>query len=216
MSMTRTLARWLVPVVLVARVSHAQAADSLQFAGSPDTRSGPHAIATPASKAPPAGPFVGAGVGFRNELFSGSTPFRVGLGAVSDQIRWQPMAWGGTTTDFGARAGVRLAEVGAHLTVLYGVAALLDQDATYRPRYHGSFVARAGHALLGSVTAYNRRGDRVFAPGTFAGALAMGATARALLPGDTPRAEIASRAMSGLTGRVVRMLWIEFLTRPRR
>ena len=161
-------------------------------------------------------PFMTASAGFRTELFSSSTPFRVGLGAIADQARWQPMAWGGAPADFGARAGVRLAEVTVQLAALYGTAALLGQDASYRPLHEGSFVGRAGHALLGSVTAVDRAGDRVFAPGTIVGALAAGVTAQQLLPGNTPRAEITSRAVSALTSRVLRSLWMEFLTKPPR
>jgi hypothetical protein len=208
----------LLLLVLAARSTRAsaQAVDSVQTTTPAETAVAAVAPLAPKPQSPDTGRFMTASAGLRNELFSSSTPFRVALGAIADQARWQPMAWGGMTSDFGARAGVRLAEVGAQLTVMYGVAALLNQDASYRPLREGSFVARAGHALLGSVTAYNRSGDRVFAPGPLVGALAAGVTARGLLPGDTPRSEITSRAASALTSRLIRTLWMEFLTRPGR
>ncbi len=201
---------------MVASQARAQSADSVQ-AVTPAAPIAPVAVlGAPPVATSSATPFVTAGAGLRSELFSSSTPFRVGLGAIADQARWQPMAWGGAPADFGARAGVRLAEVTAQLAALHGTAALLGQDASYRPQYDGSFFGRAGHALLGSVTAHNRAGDRVFAPGTIVGALAAGVTAHQLLPGSTPRAEIMSRAVSALTSRVLRTLWIEFLSRPPR
>ena len=73
---------------------------------------------------------VSAGVGFRREWLSSSTPIRVLLGATSDQWRKVPANWPRTIGGFGTRSGVRLLEVSAQLGVMYGTAALLGQDAT--------------------------------------------------------------------------------------
>ena len=212
----RALACLLAPTAMVARQVRAQSVDSAQAAAPAASVAPVVAMVAPAVTAPGVVLFVTAGAGLRSELLSTSTLFRVGLGAIADQARWQPMGWGGAPADFGARAGVRLAEVTVQLAALHGTAALLGQDASYRPQYEGSFFDRAGHALLGSVTAHNRAGDRVFAPGTIVGALAAGVTAQQLLPSNTPRAEITSRAVGALTSRVLRTLWMEFLTRPPR
>lgn len=152
--------------------------------------------------------------GLRQELLSSSPPIRVVLGAGVDQWQDAPNAWHPTLRGFGQRSGVRLAEVGAQLTVLYGTAALLGQDPTYRPRHHGSWWTRAQHAVVGSVSAYRPDGSRVIAPGTITGAVASAVVAKQLLPATATRAEILSRGTSMLTNRVVRSLWIEFLSPP--
>ena len=61
------------------------------------------------------------------------------------------------------------------------------------------------------MTAYRPDGSRVFAPGTFTGAVAASVVAKQLLPGTTMRAQIVSRGTSMLSNRVVRALWQEFL-----
>jgi hypothetical protein len=161
--------------------------------------------------AEPAREFVTPWRGLRRELLSSSTPIRVALGAGVDQLQDAPVEWHPTLDGFSRRSGVRLAEVSAQLVVLYGTAALLGQDPTYRPLRRGSAWARTQHALVGSVTAYRPDGSRVFAPGTFTGAVAASAVAKQLLPGTTMRAEIVSRGTSMLSNRVVRALWQEFL-----
>lgn len=170
-------------------------------------------VATRAGDAPSGvSPRVTAGAGFQREWWSSSTPIRVLLGATNDQWRGAPAAWPRTVGGFGQRSGVRLLEVSAQLGALYGTAALLGQDPTYRPLHRGSVVRRTGHALLGSVTAYRADGRRVLAPGTFAGALAAAAVAKQSLPASTMRGEIMSRGSSMLTNRALRALWMEFLS----
>lgn len=155
---------------------------------------------------------VSAGVGFRREWLSSSTPIRVLLGATSDQWRKVPANWPRTIGGFGTRSGVRLLEVSAQLGVMYGTAALLGQDATYRPLHHGSPARRTGHALLGALTAYRPDGQRVFAPGTLTGALAAAVVAKQTLPASTSHGEIVSRGTAMLTNRALRSLWQEFLS----
>lgn len=155
--------------------------------------------------------FVSPWCGLRRESVSSSTPIRVALGASLDQLRDAPVEWRPTIGGFSQRSGVRLAEVSAQLVVLYGTAAVLGQDPTYRPRRHGSVWGRTQHALIGSVTAHRPDGTRVFAPGTITGAVAASVVAKQLLPGTTMRAEIVSRGTSMLSNRVIRALWQEFL-----
>lgn len=153
--------------------------------------------------------------GLRKEFLSSSPPIRVVIGASFDQLQDAPKAWNPTLRGFGQRGSVRFAEVGTQLLALYGTAALLGQDPTYRPRRSGSRWARTQHALVGSVTAYRPDGSRVFAPGTFTGAVAAAVVAKQLLPSSSTRAEIVSRGTSMLTNRVVRSLLQEFSSPPR-
>jgi hypothetical protein len=150
--------------------------------------------------------------GFRRELLSASTPTRVLLGATFDQVSRSPDVWPRTLEGFGSRSGVRLAEIGAQLGVLYGTAAVLRQDVTYRPVHAGSGARRTWHAIAGSVTAYRRDGSRTFAPGTFTGAVAGALVVRELLPRTTSRSEIIGHGTSLLLNRVIRNIWYEFLT----
>jgi len=180
----------------------ANGADTLMLAAH-DTTS---AVATDTSAV-----FVSPWRGLRRELMSSSTPIRVALGASVDQLQDAPIEWHLTIGGFSRRSGVRLAELSAQLVVLYGTAAVLGQDPTYRPLRRGSAWARTQHALIGSVTAYRPDGSRVFAPGTFTGAVAASVVAKQLLPGTTMRAQIVSRGTSMLSNRVVRALWQEFL-----
>jgi hypothetical protein len=158
---------------------------------------------------------LSAWVGLRREFLSSSPPIRVILGATFDQWQDVPKAWHPTLRGFGQRGGVRFAEVGTQLAVLYGTAALLGQDPTYRPRRTGSRWARTQHALIGSVTAYRTDGSRAFSPGTFTGAVAAAVVAKQLLPASSTRGEIVSRGTSMLTNRIVRSLLKEFSSPPR-
>lgn len=193
---------WLAVIALPLRGQEADRTDTLAVAA--------HTTIS-AATADTTTVFVSPWRGLRRELLSSSTPIRVAIGASVDQLQDAPVEWQLTIGGFSQRGGVRLAEVSAQLVVLYGTAAVLGQDPTYRPLRRGSTWLRTQHALIGSVTAYRTDGSRVFAPGTFTGAVAASVVATQLLPGTTMRAEIVSRGTSMLSNRVIRALWQEFL-----
>lgn len=85
---------------------------------------------------------VSAGVGFRREWLSSSTPIRVLLGATSDQWRKVPANWPRTIGGFGTRSGVRLLEVSAQLGVMYGTARCWVR---MRPTGRAPWLACAAH-----------------------------------------------------------------------
>jgi len=185
---------------------------SAQAAATVDTMTLPVIASERAAHVDSAAVPLGAWSGLRREFLSSSTPMRVALGASFDQFQKAPKEWPRTFRGLGQRSGVRLAEVSAQLFVLYGTAAVFGQDPTYRPRRHGSAWARTQHAFIGSVSAYRPDGSRVFALGTFTGAVAATVVSKQLLPATTTRAQIVSRGTSMLSNRVVRSLWQEFLS----
>ena len=171
------------------------------------------ASAAAAQGTPPEWQPGGRARAYARALFGPSALVGIGVSSAIDHSREDPPEWGDDFDGLVKRVGSNAARNAVQETIEHGLAALLDRSVVYQKCTCSGVVPRAAHALVETVTARTREGDRKIGLPRFAGAYGGALIERTWRP-DREGIDVLKIGTSTIVSGTLGNLWREFVGWP--